>query len=134
MSEGGSDYDENIVEERMSGQEEEEEEDNDVDHMVEEKPEAGDNQNQNEENETTKGAVTINQKIGDRTCATYTFKGEDHTLGNLLRYALIKNPDVEFCGYSITHPSENEMNLRLQTTGKSSFRSDFGFFVSCDFE
>ena len=61
----------------------------------------------------------INQKIGDRTCATYTFTGEDHTLGNLLRYALIKNPDVEFCGYSITHPSEREMNLRLQTTGNN---------------
>lgn len=62
--------------------------------------------------------LLINQKIGDRTCATYTFVGEDHTLGNLLRYALIKNPDVDFCGYSITHPSEKEMNLRLQTTGK----------------
>jgi DNA-directed RNA polymerase I and III subunit RPAC2 len=64
--------------------------------------------------------VKINQKVGDRTCATYNFKGEDHTLGNLLRYSLIKNPDVEFCGYSITHPSENEMNLRLQTTGERS--------------
>ena len=61
--------------------------------------------------------ITINQKVGDRTCATYNFKGEDHTLGNLLRFSLVKNPDVEFCGYSITHPSENEMNLRLQTTG-----------------
>jgi DNA-directed RNA polymerase I and III subunit RPAC2 len=38
-------------------------------------------------------------------------------LGNLLRYALIKNPDVEFCGYSITHPSEHTVNMRLQTTG-----------------
>lgn len=62
--------------------------------------------------------ITVNQKVGDRTCATYNFKGEDHTLGNLLRYSLIKNPDVEFCGYSITHPSESELNLRLQTTGE----------------
>ena len=61
--------------------------------------------------------ITINQKVGDRTCATYNFKGEDHTLGNFMRYCLIKNPDVEFCGYSITHPSESELNLRLQTTG-----------------
>lgn len=70
-----------------------------------------------QQKEQPKSQVTINQKVGDRTCATYNFKGEDHTLGNLLRYSLIKNPDVEFCGYSITHPSENEMNLRLQTTG-----------------
>ena len=115
MSEA-SDYDENIVEEKMS---EEEEEDHDVDHMVEEKPatQAPENDENQAEANAQQGSVTINQKIGDRTCATYTFKGEDHTLGNLLRYALIKNPDVEFCGYSITHPSENEMNLRLQTTG-----------------
>jgi DNA-directed RNA polymerase I and III subunit RPAC2 len=46
--------------------------------------------------------------------------GEDHTLGNILRYSLIKNPDVEFCGYSITHPSEHTVNLRLQTTGRGT--------------
>jgi DNA-directed RNA polymerase I and III subunit RPAC2 len=38
-------------------------------------------------------------------------------LGNLLRFSLIKNPEVEFCGYSITHPSEHTVNMRLQTTG-----------------
>ena len=58
--------------------------------------------------------------MGDHTCATYTFDGEDHTLGNLLRYALIKNPEVEFCGYSITHPSEHTINMRLQTTGNGT--------------
>lgn len=66
------------------------------------------------------GAMRIQQKVGDRTCATYTFDGEDHTLGNLLRFALIKNPDVEFCGYSITHPSEHTINMRLQTTGRGT--------------
>lgn len=64
--------------------------------------------------------LKIQQKVGDRTCATYTFEGEDHTLGNLLRFALIKNPEVEFCGYSITHPSEHTINMRLQTTGKGT--------------
>jgi len=34
---------------------------------------------------------------------------------------LIKRPDVEFCGYSIPHPSENFMNLRLQVVGKLDF-------------
>lgn len=32
------------------------------------------------------------------------------------------SPDVEFCGYSIPHPSEAKMNLRIQTWGKD--RSD----------
>ena len=31
------------------------------------------------------------------------------------------SPDVSFVGYSITHPSENKINLRIQTTGKNVF-------------
>jgi len=49
------------------------------------------------------------------TAASFEFKGEDHTLGNALRYIIMKNPKVEFCGYSIPHPSENLMNIRIQT-------------------
>jgi len=32
---------------------------------------------------------------------------------------LICSPDVEFCGYSIPHPSEAKMNLRIQTYGEN---------------
>ncbi|KAF2246354.1 RBP11-like subunits of RNA polymerase [Trematosphaeria pertusa] len=49
------------------------------------------------------------------TAASFQFDGEDHTLGNALRYVIMKNPDVEFCGYSIPHPSEAKMNIRIQT-------------------
>ncbi|KNG52596.1 cell cycle control protein cwf14 [Stemphylium lycopersici] len=52
------------------------------------------------------------------TAASFQFDGEDHTLGNALRYIIHKNPDVEFCGYSIPHPSEAKMNLRIQTYEK----------------
>jgi hypothetical protein len=38
----------------------------------------------------------------------------------LLPYVLtVSSPDVEFCGYSIPHPSEEVMNLRIQTWGKN---------------
>lgn len=47
-----------------------------------------------------------------RTC-----RDEDHTLGNALRHVLMQNKEVDFCGYSVPHPSEPKMNLRLQTTG-----------------
>ncbi|KAF5093073.1 hypothetical protein D0Z00_004257 [Geotrichum galactomycetum] len=47
-------------------------------------------------------------------------KNEDHTLGNPLRYIIMKNPDVEFCGYSIPHPSEAKMNVRIQTYGETT--------------
>ncbi|OJJ04664.1 hypothetical protein ASPVEDRAFT_806890 [Aspergillus versicolor CBS 583.65] len=49
------------------------------------------------------------------TAASFQFEGEGHTLGNALRYAIMKNPDVEFCGYTIPHPSESKMNIRIQT-------------------
>lgn len=53
----------------------------------------------------------------DGTAASFQIVDEDHTLGNSLRYVIMKNPEVEFCGYSIPHPSENKLNLRIQTYG-----------------
>jgi len=70
------------------------------------------------------------------TAATFEFEGEDHTLGNALRYIIMKkfvswqwslgllltltsSPEVELCGYSIPHPAEAKMNLRIQTYGGS---------------
>jgi len=49
---------------------------------------------------------------------SFQIENEDHTLGNALRYIIMRNPDVEFCGYSIPHPSEAKMNIRIQTYGK----------------
>ncbi|TGZ82079.1 RBP11-like subunits of RNA polymerase [Ascodesmis nigricans] len=46
--------------------------------------------------------------------ASFQIDDEDHTLGNALRYMIMKNPHVEFCGYSIPHPSESVMNIRIQ--------------------
>ncbi|KAL2270387.1 hypothetical protein VTJ83DRAFT_2571 [Remersonia thermophila] len=49
------------------------------------------------------------------TAASFEFLNEGHTLGNALRYIIMKNPEVEFCAYAIPHPSENKMNVRIQT-------------------
>lgn len=72
---------------------------------------------------------------------TVTLSNEDHTLGNSLRWILMKkfalpfrfllievkiiqllihlflaiSPEVDFCGYSVPHPSEPKMNVRIQT-------------------
>lgn len=56
----------------------------------------------------------------DGTAASFQITDEDHTLGNALRYMIMKNPEVEFCGYSIPHPSENKLNVRIQTYGNIS--------------
>ena len=50
----------------------------------------------------------------DLSSATYAFVGEDHTLGNLLRNQIVKNKHVEFCAYSVPHPSEAICNVRIQ--------------------
>lgn len=55
----------------------------------------------------------------DDTTCTYILNDEDHTLGNALRYIIMKNPDVELCGYAIPHPADSRMNLRIQTLGTS---------------
>ena len=100
-----------------------------------------------------------------QTAASFQFEDEDHTLGNTLRFMIMKkyavssspcdindssyipflpfvrlwastmeicrslkpkdrrliavanSPEVEFCGYSIPHPSEPKMNVRIQTYG-----------------
>ena len=43
------------------------------------------------------------------------FAGESHTLGNALKNVILQNPSVTFCGYSIPHPAEDQMFLRIQT-------------------
>ncbi|KIM46913.1 hypothetical protein M413DRAFT_440478 [Hebeloma cylindrosporum] len=50
----------------------------------------------------------------DLSLATYQIHDESHTIGNSLRWMLMKNPKVEFCGYSAPHPSENVINVRIQ--------------------
>ncbi|KAJ3352691.1 DNA-directed RNA polymerase II core subunit [Entophlyctis luteolus] len=48
--------------------------------------------------------------------ATFTILKEDHTLGNLLRAQLLKNPKVLFAGYKVPHPLEHTFVLKIQTT------------------
>ncbi|KAK9734775.1 hypothetical protein RND81_04G162700 [Saponaria officinalis] len=51
------------------------------------------------------------------SASTFSITEEDHTLANALRLVLNKDPRVAFCGYSIPHPSEARVNIRVQTTG-----------------
>ncbi|KAG9439496.1 hypothetical protein H6P81_019661 [Aristolochia fimbriata] len=53
----------------------------------------------------------------DPSSSTFSLSDEDHTLANPLRYTLNQDSRVAFCGYSIPHPSENRVNIRVQTIG-----------------
>eukprot|EP00636_Phaeomonas_parva_P001801 CAMPEP_0118860430 /NCGR_PEP_ID=MMETSP1163-20130328/6281_1 /TAXON_ID=124430 /ORGANISM="Phaeomonas parva, Strain CCMP2877" /LENGTH=115 /DNA_ID=CAMNT_0006794117 /DNA_START=110 /DNA_END=457 /DNA_ORIENTATION=- len=47
---------------------------------------------------------------------TFTILREDHTLGNLLRLELLRDPSVRFAGYIAPHPLEHRIKLRVQAT------------------
>mmetsp|Transcript_12329 Transcript_12329/g.15631 ORF Transcript_12329/g.15631 Transcript_12329/m.15631 type:complete len:156 (+) Transcript_12329:46-513(+) len=55
---------------------------------------------------------------GHPSSKTYAIGGEDHTLGNALRHVLMQNASVEFAGYSVPHPSEPVVQIRVQTAGR----------------
>ena len=53
----------------------------------------------------------------------YSHSGEDHTFGNTIRYILATQPTTDFVGYSIPHPSEHVIHLRLQTNPPATVRT-----------
>lgn len=46
---------------------------------------------------------------------TFRFNKEDHTVLNLLRMQLLRDPNVRFVGYIHPHPLVNYMDLKIQT-------------------
>ncbi|CAL4145316.1 unnamed protein product [Meganyctiphanes norvegica] len=49
----------------------------------------------------------------------YIINKEDHTLGNMIRMQLLKDPNVVFAGYKNPHPLEHKVILRIQTSDTS---------------
>ena len=64
----------------------------------------------------------VSKAVVSEQSKTYSILEEDHTLGNSLRHVLMQNPNTEFCGYTVPHPSEPILHMRLQT--KESTTSD----------
>ena len=57
------------------------------------------------------------------TSRTFVFYNEGHTIGNPIRTIMMQQEGVEFCGYSVPHPVEAKMHLRVQTTGESATKA-----------
>mmetsp|Transcript_9984 Transcript_9984/g.14978 ORF Transcript_9984/g.14978 Transcript_9984/m.14978 type:complete len:112 (+) Transcript_9984:37-372(+) len=64
--------------------------------------------------------VRVEVKGQDPSCMTFVIHNEGHTLGNVLRYFVSKHEDVELCGYSIHHPSDEKLHLRVQLVKNES--------------
>ncbi|CAB4069452.1 RPB11 [Lepeophtheirus salmonis] len=60
--------------------------------------------------------ITKEQDTKVPNASIFTINKEDHTLGNLVRHQLLKDPNVLFTGYKNPHPLENKIILRIQTT------------------
>jgi DNA-directed RNA polymerase II subunit RPB11 len=52
--------------------------------------------------------------------ATFTVQREDHTVGNVIRMQLHRDPSVLFAGYKLPHPLQYKMVVKIQTTSQSS--------------
>jgi DNA-directed RNA polymerase I and III subunit RPAC2 len=53
-------------------------------------------------------------ETNDPSSGSFLFEGETHTMGNALRQTIVSNPAVDYCGYSVPHPAENKMRIRIQ--------------------
>ncbi|KAK4536672.1 hypothetical protein CDCA_CDCA09G2697 [Cyanidium caldarium] len=55
------------------------------------------------------------EQSADACQVTLTLENEGHTLGNVLRYMIARDPRVEHAGYSVPHPSENRVKVNVIT-------------------
>ncbi|KZT60914.1 DNA-directed RNA polymerase II, partial [Calocera cornea HHB12733] len=52
--------------------------------------------------------------------ATIRVLKQDHTLANMIRGYMLKNPKVLFAGYKVPHPLEPAFILKIQTDGSAT--------------
>jgi len=52
--------------------------------------------------------------------ASFTIECEDHTIGNIIRMQLHRDPNVFFAGYKLPHPLHHKIMVRIHTTRQSS--------------
>ncbi|RDX97426.1 DNA-directed RNA polymerases II, IV and V subunit 11, partial [Mucuna pruriens] len=52
--------------------------------------------------------------------ASFTIEREEHTIGNILRMQLHRDPNVLFAGYKLPHPLQYKIIIRIHTTSQSS--------------
>eukprot|EP00013_Stygamoeba_regulata_P015965 CAMPEP_0177687386 /NCGR_PEP_ID=MMETSP0447-20121125/34099_1 /TAXON_ID=0 /ORGANISM="Stygamoeba regulata, Strain BSH-02190019" /LENGTH=117 /DNA_ID=CAMNT_0019197621 /DNA_START=27 /DNA_END=377 /DNA_ORIENTATION=- len=64
--------------------------------------------------------VTMVKDAKIQNAASFTIQKEDHTLGNILRMQLLKDPDVLFAGYRMPHPLDHSIVLKIQTNSQSN--------------
>uniref|UniRef100_A0A0D6R8Y1 DNA-directed RNA polymerase RBP11-like dimerisation domain-containing protein n=1 Tax=Araucaria cunninghamii TaxID=56994 RepID=A0A0D6R8Y1_ARACU len=64
--------------------------------------------------------VSYERDMKIMNAATFVIEREDHTVGNVVRMQLHRDPNVLFAGYKLPHPLQYKVILRIQTTSQSS--------------
>lgn len=64
--------------------------------------------------------ISIQKDTKVPNACIFTINKEDHTIGNLLKHQLLKDPQVLFAGYKNPHPLEHNIILRVQTTADTT--------------
>ncbi|XP_063461756.1 uncharacterized protein LOC117980938 isoform X4 [Pan paniscus] len=60
--------------------------------------------------------ISINKDTKVPNASLFTINKEDHTLGNIIKSQLLKDPQVLFAGYKVPHPLEHKIIIQAQTT------------------
>jgi len=55
-----------------------------------------------------------------QNAASFAIQKEDHTLGNIIRMQLLRDPDVTFAGYRMPHPLDHYISVKIQTNQNST--------------
>lgn len=65
-----------------------------------------------------KDVISVLYDNNNKNSGIIVIKNETATLGNALQDVLSRNTFVELSGYSIPHPSDFELHVRIQTKNK----------------
>jgi DNA-directed RNA polymerase II subunit RPB11 len=72
--------------------------------------------------DVSKVSVKLHESVSN---AVYiTVEREDHTIGNLIRHQLHRDPEVQFAGYKVEHPLEHSLWARRSRFTVSRRRFD----------
>jgi len=58
--------------------------------------------------------LTFTRDTKVANAGTYIVQKEDHTLGNIVRMQLHRDPNVVFAGYQVPHPSDNRIVIKVR--------------------
>jgi|Transcript_7271 DNA-directed RNA polymerase II subunit RPB11 len=67
------------------------------------------------------GEVKLEYKADTKVsnAGTFIFQKEDHTVSNLLRMQLLRDPAVRFAGYMMPHPLIHRFDMKIQTSSST---------------